>query len=176
MAAAGFALAISAPFAQAQGVQITGDPRFLPAENDFLLDLPPMLIEDVSLVLLQRARVTFTEIAAESGNDSTLAVIGLGQMTETRDFGFPRGIMRFRDDEQLTGVFAPGVLDGALQFIGSDGAVVRPGDPGFAVFADGAPGGVFTTFYLVYDDVWGNAGLDEDFDDYVIRVDIDPLD
>lgn len=164
-----------ASLAMADGVRITGAPISPPAGNDFSDDLPRLLMQDVSLLLTERSRLTFTAVAAESGNHNTLTVQGLGSLTEDRDFGFNRN--RFRRAGRMVGVFSPGPLDPMLLFTSDFGDAARPGSANFGIYADGAPGDEFTTFYLVYDDTLeGDADIaDSDFDDYIIRVDVEPV-
>lgn len=150
----------------ADGVLIQGSPAATPLENDFSQNLPGTLISGATLELAERSRLTFTPVAAESGNHNTLTVQGLGSLTEDRDFGFRSG----RRD-QITGEFPPGALNGLL-FTSDFGDRAVPGSQSFGVFVDGAPGQAFTTFYLVYDDT---TGTDGDFDDYVIRVDVEAV-
>lgn len=160
-------LCLSPAISAAEGVRIGGAVLGLPLENDFAAELPGTLIAAARLELEAASRLTFTPVAAESGNHNALTVAGLGTLTETRDFGFRR-----RGQNRIVGEFAPGVLDGLLIFSSDFGDVAVPGSESFGVFVDGAPGDSFTTFYLVYDDT---KGTDGDFDDYVIRVDVEPI-
>lgn len=151
----------------ADGVRITGAPATMPLENDFSRNLPDTLISGATLALTERSRLIFTAVAAESGHHNTLTVQGLGSLSEDRDFGFRRG-----SQQRIVGEFAPGQLDSLLAFTSDFGDPAVPGSGSFGAFVDGAPGQEFTTFYLVYDD---EAGTDGDFDDYIIRVDVQPL-
>ena len=153
--------------AGAEGVRITGAPAAMPLENDFSRNLPDTLISGATLALTERSLVTFTPVAAESGNHNTLTVTGLGTLSENRDFGFRRG-----GRDQIAGEFEPGPLDGILIFTSDFGDRAVPGTESFGVFVDGAPGEEYTTFFLVYDDT---TGTDGDFDDYIIRVDVEAL-
>ncbi|MEM1273172.1 MAG: hypothetical protein AAGF88_05100 [Pseudomonadota bacterium] len=153
--------------AAADGLRVTGTPTAMPAENDFARDLPPILLQAASLTLDAPARLTFTPVAAESGNHNTLTISGLGSLSEDRDFGF-----RNRSRTQLVGDFAPGALDQFLFFTSDFGDRAGPGSGSFGAFVDGAPGEEFTTFFLVYDDLGQDDG---DFDDYIVRVDVELL-
>ncbi|MEO1705154.1 MAG: hypothetical protein AAFR50_07450 [Pseudomonadota bacterium] len=164
---AALAVCLVPPFAVADGVRITGAALGMPVENDFSQNLPGVLISGATLALTEPARLIFTPVAAESGNHHALTVAGLGTLSEDRDFGFRRG-----GRGQITGNFAPGSLDGILIFTSDFGDTAVPGSDSFGVFVDGAPGEAFTTFFLVYDDT---NGTDGDFDDYIIRVDVEAL-
>lgn len=158
---------LTAQMAVADGVRITGLATAMPAENDFARNLPGVLISGATLELAERSRLIFTPVAAESGHHNALTISGLGTLSEDRDFGF-----RNSGRERIAGEFAPGPLDGALVFTSDFGDPAAPGSQSFGAFVDGAPGEEFTTFYLVYDDT---TGTDGDFDDYVIRVDVEVL-
>ncbi|MBF9032223.1 hypothetical protein HKCCE3408_17625 [Rhodobacterales bacterium HKCCE3408] len=169
------AIAALAGPALSQSARITGEPVPVPAGNDFADSLPPTLLRGASITLTAPARVTFTAIAAESGNANRFAVTGLGELTEDRDFGFARGALTLRRNSRLVGIFPEGPVDMLLSFTGANGAVIRPGSPAFAVFAAGAPEAEVTTFYIAVDDRGDGAGIDSDFDDFVIRVEVDPV-
>ncbi|MEM9754768.1 MAG: hypothetical protein AAF914_02180 [Pseudomonadota bacterium] len=163
--AAAIALASSA---DAQSVRITGDAAVAPIDNDFVDSLPGTLVRGARLELDARSRLIFTPVAAESGNHNTLTIAGLGSLSEDRDFGWSS-----RAREQLVGDFAAGRLDQLIFFTSDFGDDAAPGMDSFGVFVDGAAGGRYTTFFLVYDDT---AGDDGDYDDYIIRVDVAPVD
>lgn len=152
--------------AHADGVVISGAQTAMPVDNDFSHALPDTLLAGARLALQEPARLVFTPVAAESGNHNSLVVVGLGVLSEDRDFGFRRG-----GRGQIAGIFQPGTLD-QLFFTSDFGAGARPGGRSFGVFVDGNAGESFTTFYLGYDDTPGD---DDDFDDYIIRVDVEPL-
>ncbi|MEM9321159.1 MAG: hypothetical protein AAGA70_19470 [Pseudomonadota bacterium] len=160
-------LALAPCAAIADGVRITGAASGMPIENDFARNLPGTLLRAASLSLTEPARLTFTPVAAESGNHNVLTVSGLGSLAEDRDFGFRRGTR-----DQISGVFAPGALDQILIFTSDFGDRAIPGTDSFGVFVDGAAGEEFTSFFLVYDDT---TGTDGDYDDYIIRVDVEPV-
>ena len=159
--------ALSAQVAMADGVRISGLSAPIPLDNDFTGNLPDTLISAATLALAERARLVFTPVAAESGHHNALTVAGLGTLSEDRDFGFRRG-----GRDQIVGEFPAGRLDGYLVFTSDFGDRAVPGSQSFGVFVDGDPGEEFTTFYLVYDDT---TGTDGDFDDYIIRVDVEAL-
>ena len=158
---------LSAQVAAADGVRITGLTAPVPLDNDFTSNLPDTLISAATLALAERARLVFTPVAAESGHHNALTVAGLGTLSEDRDFGFRRG-----GRDQIVGEFPAGRLDGYLAFTSDFGDRAVPGSQSFGVFVDGAPGEEFTPFYLVYDDT---TGTDGDYDDYIIRVDVETL-
>jgi len=160
-------LSLSPSLAFADGVRITGTPSAMPAENDFARQLPGTLLSGATLALAERSVLTFTPVAAESGNHNTLTIGGLGSLSEDRDFGFRRG-----GRDQLSGEFAAGGLNQILVFTSDFGDAAVPGSESFGVFVDGVAGDEFTTFFLVYDDT---TGTDGDFDDYIIRVDVEAL-
>lgn len=155
-----------------QGVQISGENAGVPAENDFVDDLPTLMLRSPSFLLTERSRLTFTEVAAESGNNNSLIIAGLGALGEDRDFGLISRRLFAGDRQRLVGIFPAGSLDTLLLFDSNEGDRARPGMRNFAVFMDAQAGSDVTSFYLAYDDTLGDDG---DYDDYVIRVDVEPL-
>ena len=141
--------------------------RAQPAKTFISDSLPGTLLRGARLELDARSRLVVTPVAAESGNHNTLTVAGLGSLSENRDFGWWT-----RAREQLVGEFPAGRLDQLMFFTSDFGDDAAPGMESFGVFVDGAAGGRYTTFFLVYDDT---AGADGDFDDYIIRVDVAPV-
>lgn len=165
-------LTFAAHAAASQGVEINGTPQALPRANDFAKDLPGVMLQGASLLLTERSRVTFTEVAAESGHANSLVVSGLGQLSENSDFGMVSRRLFSGDREQMTGIFPAGSLDQLVRFDSNLGDTARPGMRNFAAMVDARTEDGIMSFYLLYDDTLDQDG---DFDDYIVRVDVEPL-
>jgi hypothetical protein len=164
--AAAAAFIIGASAASAATVMIEGDDSLgTPSFNDFtgtILSGLTYITNITALDLSGLSRVTFTEVAAESGYNNGLEVSGLGSMSETNDV---------IDGEVLSGNFS-GSLMSVLKFFSNVGPSVTPGDEGFSVFASGGSGGSFSSFFIAYDD---RNQVDDNHDDYIVRVDVSPV-
>lgn len=119
--------------------------------------------------------LTFTAVAAESERDNSFVATGAGMLSENSDFGEGTDFMTSALGGSVSGAFSAGSLDGLLQFLSNvPGNDAVPGDVEFGVFLPfGAQSGdQFSKFFLAFDD---GASIDDNHDDYIIRVDVAPI-
>lgn len=197
------ALVAMAGAAQAASVSITGsinDDQLQPLGSnsfdgtgtgqdnldDFLAGLNFLTyVSDFSVLLGDSARVSlkFTEVAAESDFDTSFTALG-STMTENCDF-WPGGgcaasqtesfTKTFFSDTTLSGgdlFFTGGTTNGALGSF--DFGIFYAGDPAAVPGGGEVTASGLKTFYLAYDDQPG-TNVDDNHDDYVIRVDVAPV-
>ncbi len=160
--AAAAALFIGASAASAATVTIEGTTPGTPSNNDFtgsILSGLTYIANITKMDLSGPSRVTFTEVAAESGYNNGLEIAGLGTMSEVGDV---------ISGDVLSGIFS-GSLMSVLKFVSNIGPTVTPGQAGFSVFALGGSGGKFSSFFIAYDD---RNQVDDNHDDYIVRVDV----
>lgn len=196
MAAVGLAALLSAASAASAAVTISGTVRAVDADNNFRTQLGAafdgasnlVFLDFASFTLLETSRLTFTEVAAESGYNNAFTISGLGTMTETGNFAAANFLAPPSSFESRSGVFQT-----MPSFSFSNGISANnngaPGTSPLGVFlardtlttGTGAIGAVstFTTslFFLAYDDqsTANTPNGDDNHDDYIVSARVAPV-
>lgn len=119
------------------------------------------------------ARLTFTEVGAESGFNNMFSFAGLA-FSESGELPSSGS---FADGETGTVTVASGSNLGGMTFSSPNGYSATPygtNSYDFGVFYLG-DGTSLTSFFIAYDDMPGLAPNDDNHDDYIIRVDVAPV-
>lgn len=126
-----------------------------------------------TFVVNGNARLTFTEVGEESSWETDFLFRG-NTLSERNDMDNDV----FADGDSFTIDVTSGdtLSDMVFDSLSSSGRTAVVGDFDFGVFylggTNGRSGTGLTTFWLAYDD---NAQVDDNHDDYVIRVDVAPV-
>lgn len=175
--AGGMAFALSAGSAQAVTVTVGGDVAGVSPANDFGGELSTAFsgsvdfLTSATITITERVRLTFTAVAAESGDNNTFSVTGLGSLFETGNFGGGTDFLTAGAGSLVGDFDAFEILD--LAFSGTAGSFALGSYAVGAFVAAGAT--AVDTFFLAFDDNGDDPSDDDNHDDFIIRVNVTPV-